>query len=500
MWILAIKAKGKFPGQGTLKHQALRLVAIPLIVELTFIAFLSVMISDLESALVKEARAKAVISLLVTIEQQMVKVDSSLVLQSLQIDHTYKNEYINQVGEVEKNCRKLKQLVENDKEVIPLVNESAIYIGKLVSLIPQLNEAMEPDGDYNFVEFLHDKDFWMEVLHATREYSRCIDALLEHYGKTVQEVQPRSIHDREAIKMTTAIAAAINIGLALVLAIHFSGTTVKRLSTLMENIKRFSTGEKLLEPLANGDEISALDHSFREMADARRRAETVRREMVAMVSHDLRTPLSGATGFVTLLIEGVYGEIPERPKSILKKMESEMHRLIRLANDLLDIEKIESNSLELMVSEANLDDVVPAAINAVKGIAEVKEVNLEQEFDSEADCRLDVDRVIQVLVNLLSNSIKFSEQGQTVILRVVSSAASTRFEVEDAGPGIPSESQNLVFERFKQLEQSSDTRHSGSGLGLHICKSIVAAHGGTIGVRSELGKGACFWFDLPNKS
>lgn len=456
--------------------------------------------TDLESALTKEHKAKTIISVLTEIEQLLVMLDTSLVLSSLQQDHSYKNEYINAIGKVESKCKTLKKLVEGDPHAERVVAKASRNTMRLVELVPQVSEAMEADRDYNFVEFLHDRDYWMEVLHNTRLYGKNVNLLLAYYGKTIEELRPRAVHDREMIKLLIGIAVVVNVVLALSLALMFSRTTAKRLSILMDNIKRFGSGEKLVEMTAGPDEISQLDITFREMADARRRAEQVRRDMVAMVSHDLRTPLSGTIGYVTLLVEGVYGSIPDKPRGVLLKMESELHRLIRLANDLLDIEKIESNSLELLQEDKKLDDIVPSANNAVRGIAEVKGVELKTEYDSESPCYCDSERVIQILVNLLSNSIKFSQTGQTVTLRAFVENGSSRFEVEDQGPGIPLESQALVFSRFKQLEQDAATRSSGSGLGLHICKAFVEAHGGTIGVISEPGKGACFWFTLPGKS
>jgi signal transduction histidine kinase len=486
--------------QTKLLHQAVILVAVPLVFELIVVGFLGFMMWDLESALVKEANAKSIVAILTRTQATVVRMESSLVLSSLQQDHTYDRDYRNSVAQLQKNSKALRTLVKDDPKAAKLVEQSIKHADKLLSLIPELSEAMEKDmGNYNFAQFLHDQDFWMELIHATRQYGNCNAQLSTYYGKTIDELSPRAVRDRELMKFTIPVALIGSIVLAISLALHFSRTTVAALALLMENVKRFGTGEPLKQSdaVAGSVEISQLDRSFREMAEARRRAEMVRRDMVAMVSHDLRTPLSGTCGFVTLLLEGVYGDLPDRPKSVLVKMESEMHRLIRLANDLLDIEKIESNSLELVLKRTAAEDIAEDAINAVRGIAEVKGVSLNSDCDEDAIFDCDPDRLIQVLVNLLSNAIKYSCKDDTVTLRAVPVENAIKFEVQDHGPGIPEALLGVVFDRFKQLEQADATRTSGSGLGLHISKAIIESHHGSIGVDSKEGNGACFWFTIP---
>ena len=215
-----------------------------------------------------------------------------------------------------------------------------------------------------------------------------------------------------------------------------------------------------------------------------------------MVSHDLRSPLSSVSGIFTLAVTNVYGQMSDQLRTVLGLCDSEMHRLIRLANDLLDIEKVESGGLELSISRCGGQTVVEDALNAVQGQAQSDEVSISLDVEQGMELRCDRDRIIQVLVNLLSNAVKFSPRGENVQLKCYSENAVAVFAVTDNGPGIAREEQNEIFERFKQLAQDQ-TRTKGVGLGLAICKALVEQHGGTIGVTSELGKGSCFWVRLP---
>jgi PAS domain S-box-containing protein len=229
--------------------------------------------------------------------------------------------------------------------------------------------------------------------------------------------------------------------------------------------------------------------------------ERMKQEFVSMVSHDLRTPLTSVQAAITLLLSGAGGELSSNGTEILNMADDNISRLIALINDLLDIEKMESGKLQLNIKPTSLQAVFDSSVNAVQGFARTQRIGIEvKPTDLEVDA--DGDRIVQILVNLVSNAIKFSPKDSTVTIEAVGSDASSNVEVRviDRGRGVPEEQRKTIFDRFQQVDANDAVEKQGSGLGLAICKAIVEGHGGTIGVNPGDGGGSIFWFKLPAAS
>lgn len=233
----------------------------------------------------------------------------------------------------------------------------------------------------------------------------------------------------------------------------------------------------------------------------RKQIERMKREFVAMVSHDLRTPLTSIQGFLSLVAVGVYGQLNESGQENCTIAEGNISRLIALINDLLDIEKMESGKLELTISGVTVLCIFERTIQAVGGFADQQGVKIEAD-DNEVELEADGDRLVQVLINLVSNAVKFSPKGSTVTMSAKSfdQGQGIEFRVTDRGRGIPESFRETIFDRFQQVEAADAKKKGGSGLGLAICKAIVERHGGTIGVESNEGAGSTFWFRIPESS
>ena len=229
----------------------------------------------------------------------------------------------------------------------------------------------------------------------------------------------------------------------------------------------------------------------------RHEVERLKREFVAMVSHDLRTPLTSVLSSLTLLGTGTFGDLNAKGTKLVETSETELTRLIQLINDLLDVARMEAGRMEFHFAEVDIDSVIESSINAVRGVAQKANIALKVPT---TNCRIvaDGDRLIQVLVNLLSNAIKFSPEKSEVEILVNTTPHWTEIAVKDHGSGIPRSSQERIFDRFQQVERSDNKHKSGTGLGLAICKTIVDGHNGSIGVTSEENCGSTFWFRVPN--
>lgn len=230
---------------------------------------------------------------------------------------------------------------------------------------------------------------------------------------------------------------------------------------------------------------------------ALKEVDRLKDEFVSTAAHELRTPLTAISGALGLLDAGVMGALPPEAQEVVTIARSSCDRLVRLVNDLLEIQKMEAGMLELKVSDALPGDLVATAIEGLRAVAEHAGVTLARDVQTSVAVSVDVDRIVQVLTNLVSNAIKFSPRGGEVMVRVLRTpGGEVRFAVHDQGPGIAQDKLRKLFSRFSQLDSSDGRARTGTGLGLAICKAIVEEHDGDIGVESRMNEGSMFFFDL----
>jgi signal transduction histidine kinase len=227
----------------------------------------------------------------------------------------------------------------------------------------------------------------------------------------------------------------------------------------------------------------------------RHSAEEARAQIVGIVSHELRTPLTALTGSLKLLERGV----PPGDSRVAKLLELAVRnsqRLLRLVNDLLDLERMESGRPVLDIHEIDIRSVAERAIEVVEPLADERQIDLV--LDSEnLLVRADADRILQVLINLLGNAIKFSPDGAAVKIGAIRQGATVEVCVQDHGRGIPPDRLPTLFQRFSQVDIDDARRKKGAGLGLAISRAIVDQHGGRIWAESPATGGALFRFTLP---
>jgi len=239
---------------------------------------------------------------------------------------------------------------------------------------------------------------------------------------------------------------------------------------------------------------------FREIEQKGRELEIAsqhKSQFLANMSHELRTPLNAILGYTELIVDGIYGEVPQKIRDVQERVQKSGRHLLGLINDVLDLSKIEAGQLSLSISDYSFPDAVQSAVAAVDSLAKEKGLKLTVEVDSRLPVgRGDERRVVQVLLNLVGNAIKFTESGE-VGISVKKSDGAFLVSVSDTGPGIPENQYQKIFEEFQQIDNSSTRSKGGSGLGLAIARKIVEMHGGRIWVESTVGKGSTFSFSLP---
>jgi len=243
----------------------------------------------------------------------------------------------------------------------------------------------------------------------------------------------------------------------------------------------------------NAQLFSEIERKGKELEIANRHKS----EFLANMSHELRTPLNAILGFTELIIDNIYGDVPDKIKEVLERVEKNGQHLLNLINDVLDLSKIEAGRLKLSINDYSMQSVIETVVTAVEALALEKKLELSINiYDDLVKGKGDEQRISQVILNLIGNAIKFTDQGGVKIeAKIVNQDFSV--SISDTGPGLSEEDQQKIFEEFRQADGSSTRKKGGTGLGLSISKKIIEMHKGNIGVKSTLGKGSTFWFSLP---
>jgi len=258
---------------------------------------------------------------------------------------------------------------------------------------------------------------------------------------------------------------------------------------------------RLMQTLAS-QSVLAIQNArmFREIADKSEQlalASQHKSQFLANMSHELRTPLNAILGYAELLVDGIYGVLPQRPKGVLERIQNNGKHLLALINDVLDLAKIEAGQLNLTLEDYSLPEVVKSVVTATEPLATSKGLKFTAAVgENIPTAHGDARRVSQVLLNLVGNAIKFTEVGE-VEIRAAAEKGQFVLTVRDTGPGIAEADQERIFGEFQQIDTSNTRKQGGTGLGLAISKRMVEMQGGTISVDSGLGQGSTFRVVLP---
>lgn len=309
--------------------------------------------------------------------------------------------------------------------------------------------------------------------------------------------------DREnnfvSITRSVVFNSSVWVMLAAVIAAYFiTERIVHPLRTMTDATKKFAKGDFTARVSVGGrqDEVAELGRAFNNMAESLDSLEKMRSSFLANISHDLRTPMTTIAGFIDGINSGAIP--PEKHEYYLGVISAEVHRLSRLVSQLLDVSRLESGERKFTYTDFDVAEV--ARLILISFEQKIEDKKLDVEFDAEYDgmyARADKDAIYQVLYNLCHNAIKFAREGGKFRIRI-SRITDTKLKIAvyDQGQGISDEDAKMVFDRFYKTDKSRGLDKSGVGLGLYICKTIIDAHGETIGVESGDNDGCEFWFTL----
>ncbi len=291
-------------------------------------------------------------------------------------------------------------------------------------------------------------------------------------------------------------SGGVAVFLAIVLVYVFSLRFTKPLKQINNAAKIIAAGEfRNRLSVKNDDEIGQLANSFNQMVDDLQKLEEMRRGFIANVSHELRTPMTSIRGFIEGILDGT---IPtEKHEDYLVIVRDEINRLNRLVNDLLDLAKMEAGELKLNITPFDINELIRLCVIKNETLITSKNLEIEANFDSEnLYVTGDRDAIERVIINLLHNAVKFSNENGRIILETVKNKDKVSVSVQDNGIGIDQNEQKRVWDRFYKSDKSRGMDKTGTGLGLAIVKNIINEHKQEIWVDSEMGSGTKFTFTL----
>jgi signal transduction histidine kinase len=290
--------------------------------------------------------------------------------------------------------------------------------------------------------------------------------------------------------------------LGVILALAGTGAIAFRLtrdlSRLSEATNAVAEGA-FHEPLriTSKDELGALAQAFNTMAARLREIDAMKEKFYATVSHELRSPLNAMREAIRLIEAKTAGPLTEKQERLIAIFQKGAERLLRLVNEVLDLSRANAGMLPVERKWFGLDVAVTHAIDELRPQAEQRGITLRVEAGPGAERMLgDEDRIVQIVVNLVGNALRFTPAGGTITVKLSGTDTEVRIEVQDTGMGIPADLVPVVFDRFRQAHSG----RGGTGLGLAIVKSLVEAHGGHVTVESQEGKGSRFTVVLPKEA
>ena len=334
---------------------------------------------------------------------------------------------------------------------------------------------------------------------AARALADRVDATLEALTESMHADVLKAQAEVARLEARTWSGVLVAFGAAIGLALLGSGIIAHRLTQSLETLSAATAAVaagSFEERIAveSKDEVGELARSFNAMARELRRMEETKEEFFASVSHELRSPLTSIREGAHLLREKVSGPLNDKQRRLAEIIAAGSERLLGLVNQILEVSRLRAGVLPIQRVRLDLDTVITRAVEELKPTADQTGVILERErLGEDFSLNGDEDRLLQVIVNLVGNAIRFTRQGGRVVVRVVSTGQELEIQVEDTGIGIPSGELPYVFEPYRQAHAD----RGGTGLGLAIVRGVAQAHGGRVTVESQEGKGSRFTVLLP---
>jgi signal transduction histidine kinase len=335
---------------------------------------------------------------------------------------------------------------------------------------------------------------------------REMDLALNPIGTAINVAGEDQVAEARDIAGQAATTSLLALTVALAVALVLGGWLTRSLLVPIQRLRRgmavVAAGDfepELAIAPERPDEIGDLAHSFHRMTEQLAELDRLKAEFVSVASHELKTPLSVIKGYLSLLLDGIYGEITDEQRKIIASVGDQTDRLARLIQQLLDVSRFEAGGGRLEIKEIELRPFLEELATSFEALAVQNEIDFGLQLSPDLPPTLhgDADRLNEVVGNLLSNAFKFTPRNGRIRLRAARADGGIGVEISDTGVGVPEDKLPRIFEKFFQVDNDAQPRSVGSGLGLAISREIVDAHGGTITAESKVGKGTTIRVYLP---
>jgi two-component system sensor histidine kinase GlrK len=381
----------------------------------------------------------------------------------------------------------------NDQAAAPVLKKIQQDFRQYDELVENEARLVRSNKAYPQAQYKQEKDNLVDSMLASFEKLRLNQQQLT-YTK-VTDLAAAADQARE-VSLTITIACLLAI---VLMSLFITNSITRPIGLLKTKTREIAKGnfEGRVE-VKSPPEISELAAAIDLMCEKLQELDRMKADFFASMSHELRTPLTSIKEGTGLLLDGVGGETSEKQRKLLGILAQESNRLISVVNSLLDLSKMEAGMMNYDFEPSNVDSLIKRAIAEITPLVEAKQIKLESAIDTSLpSVRIDSERILQVLRNLLGNAVKFTPKGGQINITANPANGKLAVSVKDSGPGIPMDSLAAIFEKFNQGNRQGAHVRQGTGLGLAIAKSIISSHGGKIWAESQLGKGSTFIFVLP---
>ncbi len=480
----------------SLTAKILILISVPVIFELGFVFFIVQLQTEAEAEAQHALKARQLSNSLNQLVSSIFEVwnvvsnNRKRWLNQGFLDQRYKTLF----PKLREQYAVLDRMIVDRPDLQPMIRKSLNNLNEAEAI---LDEAVGDLKAGRMDKLLHDYDRKTE--HIRDLYKGLIIEELRivaaHEKELADAEGARQTEYRQRILKYSLLIMALNVVASFLLAFWLFREITSRLSVISANAKRFASGKELQPALTGTDEIAELDKAFRRMAKDVENTANQRQELVNMLTHDLRSPLTTIQGFFDLLSTGSFGELNQEGEKFVKLAERNSSVMMLLINDLLDIEKIKSGLMTLNTEDVEVSTLFAEVKESTSAWIKQHGMELVVE-DTDFVVHADAEKINRVLYNLVSNSVRYSRSGDKISISAKRRSNEVEIIVSDQGAGIPADKLETIFERFQQVKGDGKGA-SGSGLGLSICRSIVQLHNGKIWVESEVDKGSTFHFTLP---
>lgn len=479
----------------TLLHQGLFVVAIPLIFEVGVFSYLINAQNNLELEAQKINQNKKINDKVNLVFGDVAHIVDSVRAKghkSSTISFVPK-EAVRCIADIRQQFKELKVLTQDEPEMLASVESGEEEVNRAISSVTSIRTRLVTANSDEFPKIVREATLGVEI-HIQKAIEM---GVFEWAGKNkiAQEMFRKEIWEQIRFVLKGALAFSLVLGVSF--SIWLSKQLVQRLSLLNKNALLMANDKPLLPVQGGSDEIAELERNFHQAAERLQEAKRTRQEVTAMITHDLRTPLQTVLSFLEMSGQGIFGALNASGQRLMNVALNAANHMSSLIENVLQLEKLRSGAVKLNKETIDVGAFLSNCIDSVKLIADEKGISINLDTSGLQTQTLIADPfwLEQVIVNVLSNAIKFSPNDSSVSVVASTDLQSFVFRISDHGPGIPPEELKLIFDRFHRMQSTAST--PGTGLGLPIAKEMIELHGGKIRVESTVGKGAMFEIMLP---